>query len=57
MVCLEIVNLFSEDNGPDVFADEFDRVEIVDETRTVSGKTAWQKKVSPGLFRSLMSTS
>lgn len=28
MVCLEVVDLLTEDSGPDVFAKEFDKVEV-----------------------------
>jgi hypothetical protein len=38
MVCLEIVNLLLKEDGPQVFAEELDHVEIVDEAGTVAGE-------------------
>lgn len=36
MVCLEIVDLLPEENCPEIFAQEFDYVEVIGKTRTVA---------------------
>jgi hypothetical protein len=38
MIRLEIIDLFLEDNGPEVLADELNNVEIVGKARPVSGE-------------------
>ena len=38
MVCFEIVDLLSEYNSPEIFAEEFDYVEVVGEAWTVAGE-------------------
>jgi hypothetical protein len=38
MICLEIIDLFLENNGPEIFAEEFYDVEIVCKARSVSGE-------------------
>lgn len=39
MVCLEIVDLLPEENCPEIFAQEFDYVEVIGKTRTVAGES------------------
>ena len=39
MIRLEIVNLLLEEDGPEVFAQEFDDVEAVDEAGAVAGES------------------
>ncbi len=39
MVCFEVINLLSEEDGPEVFAEEFDDVQVVDEAGTVAGES------------------
>lgn len=39
MVCLEVVDVFAEDEGPEVFAEEFDDVEGVVEAGAVAGES------------------
>jgi hypothetical protein len=39
MIGFEVVNLLLEEDGPEVFAEEFDDVEVIDEARTVAGES------------------
>ena len=36
VICLEVVNVLAEDEGPEVFAEKFDNVESIVKARTVS---------------------
>ena len=38
VICPEIVDLFLEDDGPEIFAEEFYHVQIVGKSRSVSRK-------------------
>jgi hypothetical protein len=38
VICLEIIDLFFEDDGPEIFAEEFYHVQIVGKSRSVSRK-------------------
>jgi hypothetical protein len=40
VIRLEIIDLFLEDDGPEIFAEEFDHVQIVGKSRSVSRKAA-----------------
>ena len=41
MICLEIIYLFLETDGPKIFAEKFDDVEIVYKAWSVSGEATW----------------
>lgn len=42
VVCLEVVYVFAEDEGPEVFAEEFDDVEGVVEAGAVAGESFYK---------------
>ena len=51
MICLEIVDLLLEEDGPEVFAEELDHVQIVDEAGPVAGESGKEKsRVSQASF-------
>lgn len=39
VIGLEVVNLLLEEDGPQVFAEELDHVEVIDEAGTVAGES------------------
>ena len=43
MVCFEVVDLFSEDDSPEVFAAEFYDIEGLDHTGAVTGESGGLK--------------
>jgi hypothetical protein len=40
MVCFQIIHLFSEQDRPQILAEELDDIQIIGEAGTVSGKPA-----------------
>lgn len=44
MICLEVIDLLLEEDGPQIFAEEFDHVQIVKEARAVARESG-QKSV------------
>ena len=53
MIRLEVINLLLEEDGPEILANKFNDVQVVNETGTVAGKSGREKEqeVSRRTFR------